>query len=298
MVVRRSGAETFFLVLIYIVMGVFALLCLYPFWYMFIYAISDPARTSEGIFLWPKGFSTYNIMQVLRLDGIGQATFISVMRTLVGTIFTVACNSFLGYLFSKQEMPYRTLLYRTIIVTMFVGGGLIPTYLIMRIYGLLDTFWIYVLPGMISAYNIILIKTYIEQLPASLEEAAMIDGANYFTIFAKVIFPLCTPIVATIAIFTAVGQWNSWFDNSIYIQNENLNCLQYLLYNFLNESQTLAEKLQKGELNVANQDITKMLTPKAVRITTTLIVCVPIFLFYPFMQRFFIKGIMIGAVKG
>lgn len=286
-------------VVIYFLLGLFALICLYPFWYLVIYTFSEPSEALRGVTFWFRGFSLYNVEQVLRLKGIGQALINSVLRTILGTGITVFSCTFLGYLFTKEEMPARRFFYRALIITMYVSGGLIPTYLIYRMYGLTNSFLVYVLPTAVSAYSMILVKTFIEQLPASLEEAAMIDGASYLRVFFRVIFPLSVPIVATIAIFAAVGQWNSWFDNHIYNTNApHLMTLQYQLYKFLNESQRLAELLKQGNIKDVEAAITQQLTPKGVRVTTTLFAAVPIFLVYPFMQRYFIKGIMIGAVKG
>ena len=299
MVQKKTPVGIFCDVLIYVFLGIFTFLCLYPFWYLVIYTFSDPTQSATGVSIWFKGFSLYNVQQVLRLEGIGRALLNSVLRTVLGTAITVVCCSFLGYLFTKEEMPAKKLLYRTLIVTMYVSGGLIPTYLVYRMYGLTNNFLVYILPSAVSAYNIILIKTFIEQLPTSLEEAAMIDGAGYMTIFVRVIFPLSIPIVATIAIFAAVGKWNSWFDNHIYnTNNDALLTLQYQLYQFLNESQRIAELLRQGNIHDVEAAVSQQLTPKGVRVTTTLFAAVPIFLVYPFMQRYFIKGIMIGAVKG
>ena len=298
---KRSTASVFWDVLIYLVLGLFAICCLYPFYYMFIYSISDTTQVLKGVSLWPRGFTLYNYIEVFKLRGIAQAFGVSVARVVVGTVLTIFGCSFLGYLFSKQEMPARKLLYRMLIVTMYVGGGLIPTYLVFRMYGLINTFWVYVLPGTISAYNVVLIKTYIEQLPASLEESAMIDGAGYFRSFCSIVFPLSIPIVATIMIFSAVGQWNAWFDNHIYCQAvDSLTTLQYKLYRLLNETKSITDLLKSGQMTSADMQAAnaQTLTTKGVRITITMISAIPIFLVYPFMQRYFIKGIMIGAVKG
>ena len=286
-------------VVIHIVLTAFALLSVYPFWYMLIYTISDPAQVATGLFLWPKGLSIENIMVVLKLKGIGTALLNSVLRTVLGTALTIISCTFLGYVFTKQEMPFRKALYRMLVVTMYVSGGLIPTYLVFRQYGLTNNFLVYILPSAVSAYNVILVKTFIEQLPPSLEEAAMIDGAGYFKVFVRVIFPLSMPIIATIAIFAAVGQWNSWFDNHIYnTTNAALTTLQYQLYKFLNESAKMAELLRESGMSETGRALVNALTPKTVRITTTVMAIIPIFMVYPFMQRYFIKGIMIGAVKG
>lgn len=300
MVQKKTAGAIIADVLIYLILGIFSLLCLYPFWYLVVYTFSDPAKAATGVDFWFKGFSLYNMQQVLKLDGLARSVINSFLRTVVGTALTVVSCSFLGYVFTKEEMPARKFFYRALIVTMYVGGGLIPTYLIYRSYGLTNSFLVYILPSAVSAYNVILVKTFVEQLPGALEEAAMIDGAGYMTTFVRIIFPLIIPIVATIAIFAAVGQWNSWFDNHIYnTNNSSLMTLQYQLYKFLNESQKLAERLkQSTNINDVANAMERQITPKSVRITTTLFAVIPIFLVYPFMQRYFIKGIMIGAVKG
>lgn len=295
---RTIGGTTADIAII-LVTGLFTLLCIYPFWYMLIYAISDPAEIAKGVYFLPRGISMFNIIKVLELKGIGQALLISILRTVSGTVIVVICCSFLAYLFTKQEMPLRSVIYRGLIITMYASGGLIPTYLLMRAYGLYNTFFVYIIPGAVSAYNTILIKTYIESLPPSLEESAIIDGAGYVRVYSSIILPLSKPIIATIAVFAAVGHWNSWFDTHIYISNDKLVTLQYLLYKFLSETQRIADML-KQSTNVADAKVAmnQVLTPKGVRMTVTLIATIPIFLVYPFAQRYFVQGIMIGAIKG
>ena len=298
---KRTAGSIFWDVVIYVVLGLFALCCLYPFYYLLIYSISDTTQVAKGVSWLPRGFSLYNYQEVFKLKGIAGAFGMSVLRVVVGTALTIFCCSFLGYLFSKQEMPLRKLFYRMLIITMYVGGGLIPTYLVYKAYGLPNTFWVYVIPGMISAYNVVLIKTYIESLPASLEESAMIDGASYFRVYRSIIFPLSIPILATIMIFSSVGQWNAWFDNHLYNQSkEYLTVLQYKLWKLLNEAKAITDLLKTGQASSADMEIAakQALSPKGVRITITMVSVIPIFCVYPFMQRYFIKGIMIGAVKG
>jgi ABC-type glycerol-3-phosphate transport system permease component len=297
---KRSLSGTIADVLIVIITGGFTLLCFYPFWYILIFTLSDPARVSQGVYLIPLGFSWFNVQQVLQIGGIGQAMVVSLLRTVIGTSFAVLACSFLGYVFTKEEMPFRSFLYRAVIITMYVSGGLIPTFLVYRAYGLTGSFWVYILPGMVGAFNIILVKTFIESLPSSLEEAAIVDGAGYIRVFVSIIFPLSLPIIATIAVFSAVGHWNAFFDTHIYnARNEDLYTLQYLLWRHLNETQRLAEAIRRGgSITDAQMAAGQMLTPRGVRMTITLIATIPIFMVYPFAQRFFIKGIMIGAVKG
>jgi len=295
---KRSVSGTVADIVIILITGIFTLLCLYPFWYIFIFTISDPNQVYRGVFLLPQGFSLFNIQSVLQLEGIGRALLMSVARAAAGTTLTVLSCSFLAYLFTKEAMPLRSFFYRAVIVTMYVSGGLIPTFLVLRAYGLLNTFWIYILPGAIGAFNVILVKTFIESLPESLEESATIDGAGYLRVFWHIILPLSKPILATIAVFAAVGHWNSFFDVHIYVRNDNLWTLQYLLWRYLNETQRIADMVMRGDVAAAQAALGMTLTPRGVRMTVTLIATIPIFLVYPFAQRYFVKGIMIGAIKG
>ena len=296
---KLTPGRAIFSVLNYTFFALFTFICVYPLWFVFIYTISNPAlvRTTPVTF-YPLGFSLYNIQKVIRLEGIAHAMFISVARTVVGTVLTLASCMILGYVFSKENVPFRRLMYRILVVTMYVGGGLIPYYLVVRAYGLLNTFWVYVVPP-VSAYYVILIKTYVEQLPASLEESALIDGANYMRIFIRIIVPLSIPIAATITIYSAVEQWNAWFDNHIYtFSNSNLTCLQYLLYNYLNEAQRLTNLLESTHVTQEIEQRAMNLSPMGVRMTITLITVLPILCVYPFLQKYFIKGMFTGSVKG
>lgn len=268
-------------------------ICLYPLWYILVQSLSDGAKAAHAIF-WPVNFTLENYRMILNRADIGHALLISVLRTVIGTSITVLACMLLGYLFTKQDMPFRKLMYRMLTITMYVSGGLIPTYLVFKSYGINNTFWVYLLPTAIDAYYVILIKTYVESLPASVEESAMLDGAGVFTIFLRIIMPMSLPIIATIAIYASVGQWNSWFDNHLYcINNESLETLQYLLYKYMREAQNIT-----NEMREKNPNMTIKITPRGVRMTITMITTVPILLVYPFLQRYLIKGLLIGAVKG
>lgn len=292
-VMTKSPSRKVFLVCNTIFFCLILFLCLYPMWYVLIQSFSDGARAADAIVL-PVGFTLRNYQELLSMPEIFSAFGISVLRTVVGTVFSVMSSMLLGYVFSKEEMPFRKVMYRILIITMYVSGGLIPTYLVYKGYGLLNSFWVYVVPGIVSAYYVILVKTYVEQMPIALEESAMIDGANTITIFLRIILPLALPMAATIAIYASVGQWNSWFDNQIYtVTNKNLTTLQFLLYNYLNEAEQLIAQMKNNDM-----DISEIITPRGVRMTVTMVTVVPILCVYPFMQRYLIKGIMIGAVKG
>jgi multiple sugar transport system permease protein/putative aldouronate transport system permease protein len=291
---RVNVPRVLFLMFNYALFFILVILCVYPVWFILISSLSGSSGTSGALL--PRGFSFKNYENVVKIKGVFQAFGVSALRTVIGTAATVVSSMFLGYLFTKRTMPFRKLLYRGLVITMYVSGGLIPTYLVIRAYGLLNNFWVYILPGMASAYYVILIKTFVEQLPASVEESAMLDGAGTLTIFFRIIIPMSMPIAAAIAIFSGVGQWNSWFDNHIYaFQNKNLVTLQYLLYNFLREAEIIIRQLAESSVDV---DISKLLTPKGVRMTVTMVTITPVLFIYPFLQRYFVKGIMIGAVKG
>lgn len=276
------------------IMILFGLLCIYPFYYLLIYAFSDPQLSAGGIGFLPKGFTLDNFKALLGMKEIPQAAFISVARTICASGITLICSSFFAYLMTKREMYFRKFIYRFVILTMYVSGGLIPTYLVYRAYGLRNTFWVYILPGAISAYYIILLKTSIEQIPPALEESALLDGAGLLTCFTKIVLPLSKPILATIAVFAMVAEWNYWFDTHIYISDKNLYPLQYVLYRYLQDAQNLADRIAKNQSAGSLSSI----TPTSVRMTITAVITIPVLCIYPFMQRYFVKGIMIGAVKG
>lgn len=292
---KLTAAEKTFNVLNNLIMAVFAFVCVYPFYYIFIYSISDPDKAMSGIAFLPKGFTTANYEMLLKLQDIPNALFVSVSRTVLGTIITIVCCTFFAYLMTITYMWHRKFIYRFAIITMYFNAGIIPWYLTMKTIGLKDNFLLYIIPSALSAFNIILIKAYIEQLPMSLSESAMLDGAGIVRIFAQIIFPLSKPIIATIAIFSAVSQWNSWFDNLLLVSNSHLQTLQLILYQYLNSTQSLSNM---SVLDMANGTAAKAVTPQSIQVAITMITTLPILLIYPLLQRYFVKGIMIGAVKG
>lgn len=277
----------------------FTLICAYPFYYLIINTISSNQLSANGLItLIPKGLHLKNYQEVFKLNGLSSALLVSVGRTVIGTSCTVLASAFLGYMFTQQKMWKRKFWYRFLVITMYFNAGLIPVFMTMKMLHLVNSFWMYVIPAIVQPYNIILVKTYVESIPASLEEAAMIDGAGVLKRFAKIILPTSTPILATIAIFSAVGQWNSFSDTLIYITNQKLYSLQYLLYTYLNQASSLASMVKaSGDASVVASMAT-MQTATSIRMTVSVIVVLPILCVYPFFQRFFVKGIMIGAVKG
>ncbi|GHU14968.1 sugar ABC transporter permease [Spirochaetia bacterium] len=285
---------------VYVVTFLFTLFCFYPFYYVFINTISDNDLVARGeVVLFPMGVQFRNYQEIFKLKELPQATLVSIARTVIGTVCTLISSAFLGYCMTKQEYWCRKFWYRFIIITMYFSAGVIPWYLLMNSLHLTNNFLGYILPALVSPFNLILIKTYIESIPPALEESAEIDGADYVTRFAKIVLPLAQPIMATIAVFAAVGQWNSFMDTVYLMTDSKYFTLQFMLYKFLKETDQLANMMRNSVgVNAATIVAAQQLTPLGVRFTVTMVTLIPILLVYPFFQRYFVKGIMIGAVKG
>lgn len=276
------------------------LICAYPFYYLIINSISNNELSALGqIRFFPQEIHFENYSQVLQLKGLPLAATVSVARTVIGTAATVLASAFLGFMFTQEKMWKRKFWYRFVVITMYFNAGLIPLFITMKTLGLTNNFWVYILPAVVQPFNIILVKTYIESIPKSLQEAAEMDGAGIIQVFFRVILPNCTPILATVAIFSAVGQWNSFQDTLIYITDQSLYSLQYLLYTYINQANSLAQMVKNtsGSLSsIASAATTQ--TPTSIRMTVSVIVVLPIMFIYPLFQKYFVKGIMLGAVKG
>jgi len=277
----------------------FTIMCIFPIYYLFINTISDNRLVLSGqINLFPRGIHFDNYMALFNVRDLFDAAVISVSRTVLGTLIMVLASAFVGYLVTQQKMFARKFVYRFIVITMYFNAGLIPWFLNIQMLGLTNNFWGYIIPAIVQPFNIILVKTYIESLPKELEESAFIDGAGHFTVFRAIILPLCKPILATIAVFGAVGHWNSFIDSIILMgARPELRTLQHLLYEYLNRSTNLARLMQQGT-QITEADIASALNGRIVSLTVAMVTIIPILLVYPFMQRYFQKGLMLGAVKG
>lgn len=300
MIYRRTPGDVVFNIINYAVFGIFTLSCIFPFYYIFINTISDPTLVVAGkITLVPQGFTIQNYINMLKVNDLFTAFGVTIARTLIGTALMVAATGLIGYLVTKEEMWHRKIWYRFIVITMYFNAGIIPWYMNMEMLGLTGSFMAYIIPGIVAPYNIILVKTYIESIPAELEESAFMDGAGFFTVFRKIIWPLSKPILATIAIFGAVGHWNSFTDSLILMQeNSELFTLQHLLYNYLNQTSNLGNLIDPGSAAGTTALIQAMTSGKVIKYTVSMVTVIPILLVYPYMQRYFEKGIMLGAVKG
>ncbi|MFD0716259.1 carbohydrate ABC transporter permease [Paenibacillus sp. GCM10027626] len=277
----------------------FAAVCIYPFYYIVLVSISSADAVSRGeVIVFPIGLHWDNFVQVFRLNGILTAFGISVARTVAGTALMLFFSTMLAYICTKQELIGRKWIYRATVFTMFFQAGLIPWFVTMKMLGLQNNFLLYILPGILSPFAIILIKTYIESISPSLEESAIVDGAGYFTVLMKIVAPVSVPIIAAVAVFNAVGQWNSWQDNFFLVNDPRLQTLQLILKNFLSQAEMLANSLKGGKTDLDTASRSQQLDPFAVKTTITVVTVIPILLVYPFLQKYFVKGIMLGAVKG
>ena len=233
---KYTGADIAFYIADYLFFIIFTISCIFPFYYIFINTISDAKLVNSGsINFIPRGLNIQNYIQLKNVSDLGNAVMISVLRTVIGTALMVLASAFVGYLMTKNEMWMKKFFYRFLVITMYFNAGLIPWYLNMQMLGLTNSFAAYIIPGIVAPYNIILVKTYIESIPAELEESAFIDGTSFLTVFRKIVWPLSKPILATVAIFGAVGNWNSFQDSLILMSDSpNLYTLQHRLYIYLN----------------------------------------------------------------
>lgn len=279
----------------YTLLSLLTICTIYPFWNLLAVSLNESGDTLRGqVYLWPNVFTLDNYKVVFQNEALLGATMRSITRTVVGTGLSLICSVMLAYTLSRKEFILRKAINMIMIVSMYVSGGLIPTYMLIKNIGLTNSFWVYIIPGLISVFNVIIIRSYFDQLPDGLTEAAKIDGANEFQTLFRIVLPVSMPVLATITLFVSVGHWNSWFDNYMYNTRENLNLLQYELMKILMQSTQQVTSNATGSL--AGETL-RQITPQSIRATMTIIVTVPILFVYPFLQKYFIQGIMIGAIK-
>ncbi|MCI9462713.1 MAG: carbohydrate ABC transporter permease [Lachnospiraceae bacterium] len=275
-------------------MILFVVITLYPVINTVAYSFNDGIDAVRGgVHILPRMFTLKNYSVVLHMQNFVTGAVVTVSRTVLGTILALVTNAILAYIISRREFLFKSQLSLFWVITMYVNGGLIPVLLLYKNLHLTNTFWVYIIPGMVSAFNVLVMRTYMQGLPDSLEEAAKIDGAGYTTIFVKIITPLCKPVYATVALFVAVGHWNSWFDTMIYNRMKSeYTTLQYELMKLLSSVMH-----QSGSATSANSANASAVTPITVRSAATVITMLPIICLYPFLQRYFVAGLTIGGVK-
>ncbi len=288
--------DTTFLVFLYGIMTIIAIATIYPFWNTIAISLNDAVDSLKGgITILPRKFTIQNYIMLLSTKSIYHAAFISVARTILGVGLQLFCTAMLAYVLSRKEFIFKKTVTVIFILTMYFDGGLIPSYMLTRTLGLTNNFLVYIVPGLISAFNLIVMRTFMEEIPESFFESGKIDGAGDFRMFLQIMLPLSKPVLATIALFIGVGQWNSWFDTFIYCSsNSDLYTLQYELLKVIASTQN--QGIGKSVNYMANSGAARI-TPVAVRATITIVVIVPIMFVYPFLQKHFVAGLVLGGVK-
>jgi len=292
----RSGGDIVFAGFVYLFLIIVFIVTFYPFWNIFVLSLNSAEDTIRGsIYFWPRVLSLSSYKEILTDTEILNGVKVTVLRTLVGTPLAVLVISLLSYPLSKRELVGGKLITLFFIFTMYFGGGLIPYYMILKSLHLIDTFWVYIAPGLMNVFFMILVRTFIQQLPAELDESAKMDGANDLQIFFRIVLPLTTPVLATIGLFTAIGHWNSWFDSYVFTYKPELKTLQAVLVKILNQYQTGAMVSQAQQL--ADSAKRLAVSSDSIRMAATMVATVPIILVYPFLQKYFVKGMTVGAIK-
>ncbi|MBM7565246.1 carbohydrate ABC transporter permease [Paenibacillus sacheonensis] len=290
---RKTAGEATFDAFNVLGMLVICFITIYPIWYVLVNAFNDGQDAMRGgIYWWPRVMSLDSFEAVFNNPGIMKAMGITVMKTVSGTALHVFFTAMVAYAFSRRELIGRKVYMLIGTVTLFFGGGLIPTYLLVRDLHLLDNFLVYIIPAMFNFFDLIIFLAFFREIPAGLEEAAKIDGANDFSIFVRVVIPVSMPVIATIALFHGVYQWNDYFTGMIYINNMDLQPIQTFLYRVIAQS--------SSNLMMANMPggITKSVSSQSIKLATMVVTTLPIVLAYPFLQKYFVKGMMIGSIKG
>lgn len=293
---KFSLKDFIYALIIGFILVAFVVVTLYPLLNTLAVSFNDAIDALRGgIYLWPRKFSIYNYTTVLKKESMVTGLYVSILRTAVGTILQLSVTALISFVISRKNFIFSKQLSLLFVLTMYVNGGLIPVFLLNKALGFTNSFWVYIIPGLVMAFNMLVIRTYMNGLPDSLEESAMIDGAGYFTVFVKIIVPLCKPVFATVALFIAVGQWNSWFDTMLYNRMDpGLTTLQYELMKLLSSVSQMS-----GDANTAAQSgaAAPQVTTTSIRAAATVLTCLPIVALYPFLQRYFVAGLTIGGVK-
>jgi putative aldouronate transport system permease protein len=276
------------------IMVLICFLALYPVWYTIIISFNNSADSMRGgIYWWPREFSLESYKTVFQDKTIAQAFLVTVLRTLIGTVTSVLFTAMVGYAFSKKHIMFNKFYIIFGTITMFFGGGLIPYFITIKNLGLYDSFWVYIIPSLFNFYNMIIFMSFFRELPAGLEESAKLDGANDLLIFIKIVVPLSMPVMATIALFNGVAHWNDYFTGVMYINKATLQPIQTFLYRVV-----ASASASKAVVSMPAGITAQQVSSQSVRLATMVVTTAPIMCVYPFLQKYFVKGMLIGSIKG
>ncbi len=278
-----------------ILMLIFTLVCIYPFYYVLIVSLNDPLDAQRGgLYLWVRSFSFENYKAIFKTSELLNAYQITLFRVIVGSALHLILTAMFAFALTKKHFVFRKFLTWWMLIPMYFSGGIIPTYVVMDMLGLVNNVIVYVLPHLLATFHILILRTFLNELPAALEESAVIDGASDFSLFWRIVMPLSTPVLATVALFIGVFHWNDWFSGFTYMTSEDLWTAQNVLLKIIqtNEASNIAS------ISKMDSGFKATVTAESVKMAMLVITTVPVIVIYPFLQKYFVKGMMLGSVKG
>jgi len=295
---KRKKSDIFIDAILYSILVLLAVITLYPFMNTLAISLNEANDTARGsIHILPRAFTLANYSMVFKNDALYRAYAITIARTLIGAPLGVLATGIFAYGMSKRHLKGRKVYMFMCVLTMYFNGGLIPTYVLFQNLRLVNSFLVYIIPNLINVFYMVILMTYYATIPAAVEESLKIDGAGDFTIFFKLILPLSTPVIATVALFNGVFHWNSWFDAAIYVQKSDLKPVQSVLMSVINQTKFQEAIMKSGNVGMEYLRMS-VVNARSITAATMIITIIPIIMIYPFLQRYFIKGIMVGSVKG
>ncbi|TMV49594.1 carbohydrate ABC transporter permease [Paenibacillus mesophilus] len=290
----RSRADRIIDAVLYAALAVFSLAALFPLYYVAVSSITPLKELLQqgGFVLWPTSVTFEAYGSIFDSPVVPQALKISVFVTVVGTALNLTMTTLVAYPLSRKPMPGRSAFIVAIVFTMLFSGGLIPLYLVVHALGLINTVWALIIPGLVSSFNMLIMKTYFENLPAEIEEAAIVDGCGDVQVLWRIVIPLSLPIMATLGLFYGVGHWNAYFAGIMYINDRSLYPIQVVLRNLI-QSPSVSQ-----DLMMQNAETLQLVAPETVKMATVVVATLPVLVVYPFLQKFFMKGMLLGSIKG
>lgn len=294
----ESTSYKIFKIINAILLCVIVFIMIFPYLNVLAYAFNDSVDSQlGGITLFPRKFTLDNFRILFQNPDLPNAIIVSILRVSIGTIFALIVQYSCAYAFTLKDLKGKKYFLIFLMIPMYFGGGLIPVYLLYSKMGLINNFLVYVLPVSFSLYNMVIIRTYLYTIPDSLRESAMLDGANELVILAKIYVPMSLPIIAVMALWTAVGYWNDWTTTLYFVTNHKLYTLQYILMRILKEGEDIARMVQESLIQGRGAVVRARVTPQAIRNAEIIFTTLPIVILYPFLQKYFVKGVTLGAVK-
>ncbi|WP_391572568.1 carbohydrate ABC transporter permease [Cohnella sp.] len=295
---KKSYGERLSSGVIYFLLALLVFVTFYPFWNSAVISFNTGSDTSlGGVTFWPRDFTFDNYEVVFQDKRLIQAFLISILRTVAGTLLSILLTAIFAYGMSKKELVGRKYYMIFCIIPLYFDGGLIPSYMLVRSLGLMNSFWVMIIPALISIWNMIVFRTFFRQLPDSLEESARMDGCGYWKTLFRIVLPISGPVVATLALFTAVAHWNDWFTATLYISNAKLLPIQTLLQQILSSNIMSEQMMQTSSAAQSHMASARTITTKSLTMATMMVATIPIILVYPFVQKYFVKGVMVGSLK-